>query len=78
MKTVYGSFHRAKINTELENTQALKENYNPFKAHMEKVIEIRIYLKYNFHKNDIDEQFINDLEQEYATQPRHTSRPTLG
>ena len=68
MKTVYGSFHRAKINTELENTQALKENYNPFKAHMEKVIEIRIYLKYNFHKNDIDEQFINDLEQEYATQ----------
>ena len=68
MKTAYGSFHRAKINTELENTQALKENYNPFKAHMEKVIEIRIYLKYNFHKNDIDEQFINDLEQEYATQ----------
>ena len=68
MKTVYGSFHRAKINTELENTQALKENYNPFKAHMEKVIEIRIFLKYNFHKNDIDEQFINDLEQEYATQ----------
>jgi len=68
MKTAYGSFHRAKINTELENTQALKENYNPFKAHMEKVIEIRIFLKYNFHKNDIDEQFINDLEQEYATQ----------
>ena len=68
MKTAYGSFHRAKINTELENTQALKENYNPFKAHMEKVIEVRIFLKYNFHKNDIDEQFINDLEQEYATQ----------
>ena len=68
MKTAYGSFHLAKINTELENTQALKENYNPFKAHMEKVIEVRIFLKYNFHKNDIDEQFINDLEQEYATQ----------
>ena len=68
MKTAYGSFTRAKLNTELENTQSLKENYNPFKAHMEKVIEIRIYLKYNFHKNDIDEQFINDLEQEYAIQ----------
>ena len=54
--------------SELENTDKLKENYNPFKAHMEKIIEIRIFLKFNFHKNDIDDAFINDLEQEYACQ----------
>ena len=40
--------------SELENTDKLKENYNPFKAHMEKIIEIRIFLKFNFHKNDIE------------------------
>ena len=59
---------RDKNNIELENTDKLKENYNPFKAHMEKIIEIKIFLKFNFHKNDIDDAFINDLEQEYACQ----------
>ena len=59
---------RDKTNIELENTDKLKENYNPFKAHMEKIIEIKIFLKFNFHKNDIDDAFINDLEQEYACQ----------
>ena len=57
-----------KNNIELENTDKLKENYNPFKAQMEKIIEIKIFLKFNFHKNDIDDAFINDLEQEYACQ----------
>ena len=57
-----------KNNIELENTDKLKENYNPFMAHMEKIIEIKIFLKFNFHKNDIDDDFINDLEQEYACQ----------
>ena len=33
---------RDKNNIELENTDKLKENYNPFKAHMEKIIEIKI------------------------------------
>lgn len=59
---------RSKLASELENTAEMKEAYNPFKAHMEKVIEVKIYLKYNFHKNDIDDVFINDLEQEYAVQ----------
>ena len=59
---------RDKSNFELENTDKLKENYNPFKANMEKIIEIKIFLKFNFHKNDIDDAFINDLEQEYACQ----------
>ena len=35
---------------------------------MEKIIEIKIFLKFNFNKNDIDDAFINDLEQEYACQ----------
>ena len=59
---------RSKLASELENTAEMKEAYNPFKAHMETVIEVKIYLKYNFHKNDIDDVFINDLEQEYAVQ----------
>lgn len=59
---------RSKLASEMENTAQLKEAYNPFKAHMEKVIEVKIYLKFNFHKNDIDDVFINDLEQEYAIQ----------
>lgn len=59
---------RSKLANEMENTAQLKEAYNPFKAHMEKVIEVKIYLKSNFHKNDVDDTFINDLEQEYAVQ----------
>ncbi len=53
---------------DFDNAEKLKETYNPFKAKMEKVLEIKIFLKFNFHKNDIDDAFINDLEQEYACQ----------
>ena len=59
---------RNKTNIDLDNSDKLKENFNPFKAHMEKIIEIKIFLKFSFHKNDIDDAFINDLEQEYACQ----------
>ena len=59
---------RDKKNMDLENTDKLKENFNPFKAQMEKIVEIKIFLKFSFHKNDIDDAFINDLEQEYACQ----------
>ena len=59
---------RDKKNMDLENTDKLKENFNPFRAHMEKIVEIKIFLKFSFHKNDIDDAFINDLEQEYACQ----------
>ena len=68
MKLPKVSNPRSKLANEMENAQQLKEAYNPFKAHMEKVIEVKIYLNYNFHKNDIDDVFINDLEQEYAVQ----------
>ena len=59
---------KKKLIQDMEDPENLREAYNPFKAHMEKVIEIRIFLKFNFHKNDIDDAFINDLEQEYACQ----------
>ena len=62
------SSKRNKTNIDLENSDKLKENFNPFKAQMEKIIEIKIFLKFSFHKNDIDDAFINDLEQEYACQ----------
>ena len=57
-----------KKNIDLDNSDKIKENFNPFKAHMEKIVEIKIFLKFSFHKNDIDDAFINDLEQEYACQ----------
>ena len=59
---------RDKKNIDLDNSDKIKENFNPFKAHMEKIVEIKIFLKFSFHKNDIDDAFINDLEQEYACQ----------
>ena len=31
---------RNKTNIDLDNSDKLKENFNPFKAHMEKIIEI--------------------------------------
>ena len=68
MKTNLPNLKSKKLAVEMEDPEHMREAYNPFKAHMEKVIEIRIFLKYNFHKNDIDDAFINDLEQEYACQ----------
>lgn len=54
--------------TDLENIGSLKEAFNPFLSHLEKVIEVRIFLKFTFHKTDIDDEFIKDLEDEYAVQ----------
>lgn len=44
-----------------------KIEVNEFKAQMTKIIEIKIYLKHNFHKTDIDDTFLTDLDTEYAT-----------
>lgn len=45
-----------------------KEEHNSLKTQMEKVSELKIYLKHNFNKNDINNNFIKDLETEYACQ----------
>jgi hypothetical protein len=52
----------------MDNVELLKENFSPFLQKMNKIIEIRIYLKATFHKSDIDDNFIRDLEIEYAEQ----------
>ena len=52
----------------MDNVELLKENFSPFLQKMNKIIEIRIYLKATFHKSDIDDNFIRDLETEYAEQ----------
>ena len=60
--------NRSHRKTDLENSQAIKEAFNPFLAQLEKVIEVRIFLKFTFHKTDIDDEFIKDIEDEYAYQ----------
>ena len=62
------SITRTTRSTDLENIHAIKEAFNPFLSHLEKVIEVRIFLKFTFHKTDIDDEFIKDLEEEYAIQ----------
>ena len=52
----------------MDNVDLIKENFSPFLRKMSKIIEIRIYLKATFHKSDIDDNFIRDLEIEYAEQ----------
>ena len=52
----------------MDNVELIKENFSPFLRKMSKIIEIRIYLKATFHKSDIDDNFIRDLEIEYAEQ----------
>ena len=52
----------------MDNVDLLQENFSPFLRKMSKIIEIRIYLKAIFHKSDIDDNFIRDLEIEYAEQ----------
>ena len=42
----------------MDNVELLKENFSPFLQKMNKIIEIRIYLKATFHKSDIDDNFI--------------------
>ena len=54
--------------TDLENIQAIKEAFNPFRAQLEKVIEVRIFLRFTFHKSDIDDEFMKDIEDEYSYQ----------
>ena len=62
------SITRTTRSTDLENIHAIKEAFNHFLSHLEKVIEVRIFLKFTFHKTDIDDEFIKDLEEEYAIQ----------
>ena len=62
------SITRTTRSTDLENIHAIKEAFNPFLSHLEKVIEVRIFLKFTFRKTDIDDEVIKDLEEEYAIQ----------
>jgi hypothetical protein len=52
----------------IDDIESLKKNFNPFFSKISKVYEIKIYLKNTFHKTDIDDKFISDLEKEYAEQ----------
>lgn len=52
----------------LKSSGISTEEYNPFKSKLEKVLEIKIFLKQNFHKSDIDDNFLADLDLQYAMQ----------
>ena len=56
-----------------QNTQKLQKNiFNSvdtanFEERIKKVLEVKIYLKQNFHISDINESFMNNLNELYAT-----------
>ena len=52
----------------IDDVESLKKNFNPFFSKISKIYEIKIYLKNTFHKTDIDDKFIAELEKEYAEQ----------
>ena len=52
----------------IDDIESLKKNFNPFFSKISKIYEIKIYLKNTFHKTDIDDKFISELEKEYAEQ----------
>ena len=52
----------------IDDVESLKKNFNPFFSKISKIYEIKIYIKNTFHKTDIDDKFIAELEKEYAEQ----------
>jgi hypothetical protein len=59
---------REKNHKKSDIKKQLAEDCNPFKTKMEKVMEVKIFLKHNFHKTDIDDNFLSDLDRQYAVQ----------
>ena len=45
----------------------LQDDPNEFEEQMNKIVEIKIYLKSNFHKTDIDDIFLGNLDEQYAS-----------
>jgi len=63
-------FNLPMIGKKAEDDAKKKDNdvYKDFEGKLKKITEIRIYLKQNFKKSDLDDVFIKKLENEYANQ----------
>lgn len=65
---IRGNAKQLKEKIEEHKKRKLQDDPNEFEDQMNKVVEIKIYLKSNFHKTDIDDNFLGNLDELYATQ----------
>jgi hypothetical protein len=63
---IRGNKKHLKDKIEEHKKRKLQDDPNEFEEQMRRVIEIKIYLKSNFHKTDINDGFLSDLDEQYA------------
>jgi hypothetical protein len=51
----------------IHDTIGIKETLGEFDEKIKKVTDLKIYLKQNFHRSDIDDAFLKNLDIQYAT-----------
>jgi hypothetical protein len=51
----------------IQEINGLKDTLGEFEERIKKVTDIKIYLKQNFHRSDIDDSFLKNLDLQYAT-----------
>jgi len=65
---IRGNTKQLKDKIEEHKKRKLQDDPNEFEEQMNRVVEIKLYLKSNFHKTDIDDGFLGNLDEQYATQ----------
>jgi hypothetical protein len=51
----------------IQDVNGIKDTLGEFEEKIRKVTDIKIYLKQNFHRSDIDDAFLKNLDLQYAT-----------
>lgn len=65
---IRGNTKQLKEKIEEHKKRKLQDDPNEFEEQMQRVVEIKLFLKSNFHKTDIDDGFLGNLDEQYATQ----------
>ncbi len=65
---IRGNTKQLKEKIEEHKKRKLQDDPNEFEEQMKRVVEIKLFLKSNFHKTDIDDVFLGNLDEQYATQ----------
>jgi len=65
---IRGNAKQLKEKIEEHKKRKLQDDPNEFEEQMQRVVEIKLFLKSNFHKSDIDDGFLSNLDEQYATQ----------
>lgn len=65
---IRGNAKQLKEKIEEHKKRKLQDDPNEFEEQMQRVVEIKLFLKSNFHKTDIDDGFLGNLDEQYATQ----------